>query len=153
MPQHIGQPETEELEKPSSTEREQVPASVQLMMRDYAAFRWPALNHKGRMARLAAKLGFGHRRVKALYCGEQGTAIRADEYAAVAALHQREIEEANRNEYQALEARLARLEAALFTQDAEFHREQMAALRSAVDGRRGDHESRGPGGFTEAGEG
>lgn len=133
------EPKDEKLEKHSSTEREQVSASVQTMMRDYSAVRWPTLNHKGRMARLAGVLGFGHRRVKSLYCAEPGTAIRADEYAAVEALQQRQIEEANRHDFQALQARIARLEAALLAQDEEFHSGQVAALRASVDGRRGSH--------------
>lgn len=91
-----------------------MPASVQMMMRDYAAVRWPSLNHKGRMSRLAGLLGLGHRRVRSLYCAEVGASVRADEFAAVAALRQRQIEEANRNDYQALQARIARLESALF---------------------------------------
>lgn len=133
---NIAQRKVGNLEKRSSTEHERVSASVQMMMRDYAATRWPTLNHKGRMARLASILGFGNRRVKALYCNEIGTAIRADELAAVEALQQRKIEEANRNDFAALQARIARLEAALFSQDEEFHREQMAGLRQVVDGRR-----------------
>ncbi len=111
-----------------------MPASVQLMMRDYAAVRWPTLNHKGRMARLAGVLGFGHRRVKSLYCAELGTAVRADEYAAIAALHQRKIEEANRDDFQDLQARIARLEAALLAREAGPHHGAMVASSEAVDG-------------------
>jgi hypothetical protein len=135
----MSEQKVKKLEKHSSTEREQVTASVQVMMREYSAVRWPTLNHKGRMARLAGVLGFGHRRVKSLYCAETGTAVRADEFAAIAALHQRKIEEANRNDFQALQARIARLEAALLSQDEGFHHEQVAALRASVDGRRGGY--------------
>lgn len=108
------------------------------MMREYAAFRWPTVNHKGRVAKLARQLGFNHRRVRAIYQNETGVSLRADEMAAIAALQK--VEEANRNDFQALQARIARLEAALFQSDAEFHFEQVAALRASVDGRRGDDE-------------
>ncbi len=121
------------MEKHSSTEREQVPASVQVMMRDYAAVRWPTLNHKGRMARLAGVLGFGHRRVKSLYCAELGTAVRAEEYAAIAALRTTKIEEANRNDFQALQARIARLEAALLARKAGSHHGPLAVGGQATD--------------------
>lgn len=113
-------------------------ASAQTMMREYAAFRWPTVNHKGRVAKLARQLGFNHRRVRAIYQNETGVSLRADEMAAIAALQK--VEEANRNDFQALQARIARLEAALFQSDAEFHFEQVAALRASVDGRRGDDE-------------
>lgn len=110
-------------------------ASAQTMLREYAGVRWPTLNHKGRMARLASQLRMGHRRVRSLYQNEPGVSLRADEMAAIEALR----EEANRNEFQDLQARIARLEAALFAQDEEFHSHQMAALRSAADERRGPH--------------
>lgn len=113
-------------------------ATAQTMMRDYAGTRWPSLNHKGRMSRLAGVLGFGHRRVRSIYQNEPGLSLRADEMAAIAALRTRKIEEANRNDFQALQARIARLEAALFAQDESFHHEQVAALRASVDGRRGN---------------
>lgn len=125
------------LEFRSKDERKDMSATAQLMMRDYAGTRWPSLNHKGRIARLAGVLGFGHRRVRSIYQNEPGVSLRADEMAAIAALREQKIEEENRNEFQALEARLARLEAALFAQDQDFHQPQMAALRSAADGRRG----------------
>lgn len=111
-------------------------ASAQTLMREYAAFEWPTLNHKGRMAKLAKALGFGHRRVRALYQNEDGISVRADEMAAIEALR----EEANRNEFQDLQARIARLEAALFAQDEEFHSDQVAAFRAAADQRRGPDE-------------
>jgi len=126
-----------------------VNASVRVTMREYAAWKWPLLNHKGRMAGLARELGLGFRRVKALYHDELGTAVRADEQAKVEALRRRQvaaanrkIEEANRHDFAALQTRIARLEAALFAGDEEFHREQVAALRASTDGRRGGDEPR-----------
>lgn len=117
-------------------EREQMSIDAAYTMREYAGRRWPTMNHKGRMSRLAGVLRMGHRRVRSIYQNEFGVRLRADEMAAIEALRERQIEEANQNDFQALQARIARLEAALFAQDEEFHHEQVAALRSAADGRR-----------------
>ena len=108
----VTQRKAEKLEKCSSTEREQVSTSVQATMRDYAAIRWPSLNHKGRIARLADTLGFGHRRTRALYQNELGTAVRADEMTAVAALRKGVADGRGDREagYRLLEARIAALE-------------------------------------------
>lgn len=120
----------------SKNERQKMSDTAQFLLRDYAVHRWPTLNHKGRMARLAGHLRMGHRRVRALYQNEFGVRVRADEMAAIQSLQQREIEEANRNDFQALQARIARLEAALFAQDEEFHHDQMAGLRAGANGGR-----------------
>lgn len=127
--------------------------AARIDLRMYAAEEWPMLNHKGRLRELAKKLtNWTARRVRAVYNAEQGVSLRAEESADIEAL----VEEENRNEFQALEARLARLEAALFAQDEEFHREQMGAFRSAADGRRGrdvsDASSRSETAPTEQGE-
>lgn len=119
-----------------SKDRVEVSASAQLMLRDYAGHRWPTLNHKARMSRLACALGLGFRRVRAIYQADPSVRLRADELAAIEALSSHEIDEANRNEFAALQDRVARLEAALFTQDEEFHRPQVAALQHANYGRR-----------------
>jgi hypothetical protein len=129
------------LEFRSKDERNEMSATAQTMMRDYAGTRWPSLNHKGRMSRLAGVLGFGHRRVRSIYQNEPGLSLRADEMAAIAALREQKIEEANRNAFQDLQARIARLEAALFAQDEEFHHEQVAAFRAAADGGRRENVS------------
>lgn len=126
------------LEFRSKDERSEMTATAQLMMRDYAGTRWPTLNHKGRIARLAGVLGFGHRRVRSIYQNEPGVSLRADEMAAIAALREQKIEEANQHAFQDLQARIARLEAALFAQDEEFHHDQMAALRRATNSGRGE---------------
>lgn len=119
-----------------SKDRSEVSASAQTMLRDYAGHRWPTLNHKGRMSRLAGALGFGHRRVRAIYQADPSVRLRADEMQRIEALRQREIEEANRSDFQALQARIARLEAALFQQDEEFHQPTVAGLREAAGSRR-----------------
>lgn len=127
------------LEFRSKDERNEMSAAAQTMLRDYAGLRWPTLNHKGRIARLAGVLKMGHRRIRSLYQNEPGVSLRADEMAAIAALRERKIEEANRDAFQDLQARIARLEAALFAQDEEFHQQQMAAIRGAARvGRRDD---------------
>ncbi len=87
------------------------------------------------MSRLATILNWGHRRVRTVYQNEPGGRLRADEMAAIEAL----AEEADRNEFQDLQARIARLEAALFQSDEDFHQPQMAGFRQAVDDGRGNH--------------
>ena len=112
-------------------------ANAQTMMREYAAVRWPTMNHKGRIARLAGVLGFGHRRTRSLYQNEMGVSLRADELAAIAAL--RRGDEDNRNDFQDLQSRVARLEAALAAVDEDFFDPQMAAYREALHGGRGSN--------------
>jgi hypothetical protein len=120
----------------SKHERKTMSDTAQMILRDYAIHRWPSLNHKGRMSRLAGQLKMGHRRIRSLYQNEFGVRLRADEMAAIEALQQSKIEEANRNDLQDLQARIARLEAALFASDESFHREQVAALREVTRVRR-----------------
>jgi len=109
-------------------------------LRVYARQRWPLANDKYRKARLANLLQVSARRIKSLWEGEQSAVIRQSEAEAVRRLlGQKQIEEANRNDFQALQARIARLEAALSARDPEFHHDQVAALRVATDGRRRGH--------------
>lgn len=109
--------------------------AAQTDLRLYAAERWPTLNHKGRLRELARELAnWTARRVRAVYNAEQGVSLRAGERADIEAL----VEEENRDAFEDLQARIARLEAALFAQDEEFHREQVAAFRAAADGGRGE---------------
>jgi hypothetical protein len=117
-------------------DRSEMSASAQLMMREYAGQRWPSLNHKARMSRLAGLLAIGHRRVRAIYQGDPSVRLRADEMAAIEALRQQRAEEANRAEFEALSDRIAQLEAAFARIDPEHIEPHLAALRSAVDGRR-----------------
>jgi hypothetical protein len=103
----------------------------------YAAGRWPTMNHKGRLRELAKELTrWTERRVRAVYNAEDGVSLRAEEATDIEALN-RKIEEANRNEFQDLQDRIARLEAALFAQDEEFHSEQVAGYRQGLHGGRG----------------
>jgi hypothetical protein len=117
-------------------DRSEVSASAQLMLRDYAGQRWPTGNHKFRMTRLADVLGLSFRRVRSIYQGDPAVRLRADEMAAIEALRNAEAEEANRAEFTALEDRVARLEAALFAIDEEFHSPQVAGFRQATNGGR-----------------
>lgn len=111
-------------------------------MRDFAAREWPRLNHKGRLRELCRVFPtWSDRRVRAVYNAEQGVSLRADEQADI---DQRTatIEEANRDDFQALQARVARLEAALNQTDAEFHQPTLAALREVADVGRGGNVPR-----------
>lgn len=126
------------MEKPSSESN--MSATAYATLRNYAANRWPDQNHKGRMRELSRKLGFGARRVRSLYQNEPGVSLRADEMERIEALSAADQE--NIDDFAALQARVAALEAALFAQDETFHREQMAGYRQALHvGRRADEPS------------
>jgi hypothetical protein len=115
-----------------------VNAAIAQDLRIYARRRWPLANDKFRKDRLAHLLNVSARRIKSLWEAEDTAVIRQQEAEAVRRLiGQQKIEEANRETFQALQARIARLEAALFAQDEEFHQPQMAALRGAVGSGRG----------------
>lgn len=101
-------------------------------LRTYAAHEWPQLNHKGRLAKLCRHLTtWSNRRVRAVYNGERGVALRADEQSDIDQLTQEA-----RNEYVDLQTRIARLEALLLHQDEDFHSPSMAALRQGFGGGR-----------------
>jgi len=137
MDRTVAETKTKMLGFQSKHERSQMSIDASMTMREYAGQRWPAMNHKGRMSRLATVLGLGHRRVRSIYQNEPGVRLRAEEMAAIRALQVRKIEEANRDDFAALQDRVARLEAALLAVDQEFHQPQMAGLREAIDGGRG----------------
>jgi hypothetical protein len=120
-----------------SREREEMSASAQTMLREYAGHRWPTMNHKGRIARLADVLGLRHRRVRSIYQNEGGVSLRADEMAAITALKKTAAaDEENRDAFMALQVRVARLEAALAHVDEAFFDPQMAPYREALHGAR-----------------
>jgi dTDP-4-amino-4,6-dideoxygalactose transaminase len=112
-------------------------AAAQTILREYAAVKWPTINHKGRMAKLAKALGFGHRRVRAVYQNEPGISLRADELQAITALRRQEeanaLEQSQAN-YRLLEARLAALEELYSRIDPEHTGEHMAAYRAQARG-------------------
>ena len=123
-----------------NAERREVSAAVSNELKLYARQRWPLANDKFRKGRLAHIIGVTDRRIKSLWEGDPAAVLREHEAAAIRKLRkQRQVEEDNRNDFQALQARLARLEAAFAAVDPEFFYEQMAALRVANDAGRGDH--------------
>jgi hypothetical protein len=125
----------------SRERRDMSTLAAQGSLRDYAAREWPRFNHKGRLRELCRALpSWTDRRVRAVYNAERGVSLRADEHADIERLTA--IEEANRDTFQALQARIARLEAALFQTDAEFHQPTLAALREVADDGRGGHVPR-----------
>ena len=126
----------------NTQEREEMTAAAATIMREYAATRWPTLNHKGRMSRLADKLNWTHRRVRSIYQQDDRARLRADEMAALDELSQQEA----RDEFQTLEARIAAMEALLFGPHADFYRPQVDAFREhafgpgqRASGRRGEN--------------
>ena len=134
------QPEAKQLGNSDNLERQEVNAALAADLKVFARQKWPLSTDEWRMGRLAHMIGVGARRMKSLYQGEATAVLRQHEAEAIAKLlKQRQIEEGNRDDFKALQARIARLEAALFSQDEEFHQPQMAAARASVDGRRGNH--------------
>jgi hypothetical protein len=129
------------LEKRSSSTSDEMSSAAQTVMREYAAFEWPTMNHKGRIAQLARRLGIGHRRVRSIYQNELGVSLRADEMAAIAALERTAAaDEENRDAFMALQARVARLEAALAAVDAALLDQPVATIGAPPYGRRRDDE-------------
>jgi len=126
-------PEDKPLGNSDKRERHEMNAALADDLKIYARRRWPLTTDEWRWTRLANIVGVKPRRMKSLYQGEPTAVVRQHEADALAKLiRNREIEEANRNDFQALQARIARLEAALFAQDEEFHHPQMAGLREAA---------------------
>lgn len=119
---------------------DKVNAALANELRVYARTRWPLANDKYRKSRLATLLDVSSRRIKSLWEGEDSAVVREHEAEAVRRLIGLKVaEEANRNDLIALQARIARLEAALFEGDEDFHRAQVDAFRRAAGlGRRAD---------------
>ena len=105
-------------------------ATAQMQLRTYAAHQWPLINNKGRIARLAKDLpNLGHRRVRAIYNGEDGVSLRADEQAEIDQL----TAEA-KHEYRTITALCQGLEALLSHTDADAYGPQIDALRAIGGG-------------------
>jgi hypothetical protein len=120
------------------TERD-VNAAIAQDLKFYSRRRWPMANDKFRKSRLASLLNVTERRIKSLWEADERAVIREHEAEAVRRLIGQE--EANRNDFQALQARIARLEAALLTSDPDFHHDQVAGLRQAANSGRGGNVS------------
>ena len=103
--------------------------TAQLSLRDYAGRTWPSESHKARILKLSRKLDWGFRRTRAIYNGEP-VSLRADEFADVQQLIEAQ------DEFQDLQARIARLEALLLGQDEAFHSHSVAAYRQGISSRR-----------------
>jgi hypothetical protein len=131
MVERLSARETKILEKHASQDQRQMTTAVHTMLRDYAGASWPTMNHKGRMAQLERKLGFGHRRVRSLYQNEPGVSVRAEEAARIAELVASR-EEASRAEDRALAQRVAELEATLALVVAALDRDEVASRRLAA---------------------
>ena len=128
MTQQKHTPEAEILEHPSAPKAPEMIA--QNALRNYAAIEWPLVNHKGRIARLAKQLPrLGHRRVRAIYNGEDGVSLRADEQAEIDTL----TAEA-KHEFRTITALCQGLEALLSHTDEDAYRTQIDALRSISRG-------------------
>lgn len=137
------QPEAKQLGNSDNSERQEVNAALAADLKVFARTKWPLSTDEWRMGRLAHMIGVGTRRMKSLYQGEATAVLRQHEAEAIGKLlNQRQIEEANRDDFQALQARIARLEAALFESDEEFHHDQMVGLRQVANSGRGPNVAR-----------
>jgi hypothetical protein len=127
------------LEKPSERKPREMATEAYSALRNYAGLRWPTLNHKGRMSRLAGVLNLGHRRVRSLYQNEPGVRVRADEMERIQRLEQARAEGTHRDDIASLQNRIARLEAVLFERETTSDFAGLAHEgRRAGDRRRGD---------------
>lgn len=112
-------------------------------MRVYSRQRWPLANDKYRKSRLGTLLDMTQRRIKSFWEGEETAVPRPAEISRVETLTGIKIiaaaaDQENRDDFMALQARVARLEAALAVVDEAFFDPQMAAYRQAVHGGRGE---------------
>lgn len=115
---------------PRATDMTTLTADASSALRTYSATRWPLLNNKGRIARLARELpAMGHRRVRAIYNAEEGVSLRADEQATIDHLTA-----GARHEYRTIEALCRGLEALLSHTDEDAYRAQIDALRAIPRG-------------------
>ena len=126
------------------SEPREVTVAVATDLRIYAGRRWPTMNHKWRKARLASLLGMNERRVKSIYEAEETARLRVDEEARINALihADSEIEEANRDDFKALQERVARLEALLAASVAQQDHASVARRGEGSLGRRAGDVSR-----------
>lgn len=110
-------------------------------LRAYGRQRWPLANDKYRKLRLADLLEMSHRRIKSFWEGEETAVPKPSEISRVEKLTGIKIiaaaaDEENRDDFMALQARVARLEAALNAVDEAFFDPQVVAHREALHGGR-----------------
>lgn len=113
-------------------------AAAQIDLRSLAATRWPALNHKGRLRELSRLLpDWTGRRVRSVYKGEFGVALRADERADIEAITgEADAVRRSQEAYRDLEARIASLEAVLVRIDPKLAGKLVAAEGRGSHGHR-----------------
>ena len=92
-------------------------ASATEDLRNYATSRWPMDNHKARIWKLKRLLGWNERRVRSVYNGEDGVALRAHEHDELTDLFEKVTQE-NADISQSI----AELEKAIESQAALIHR-------------------------------
>lgn len=136
------QPEAKQLGNSDNLERQEVNAALAADLKIFARQKWPLSTDEWRMTRLANMIGVGVRRMKSLYQGEPTAVLRHHEAEAIAKLlKQRKAEEAVRDDIEALQERIARLETALLQTDAEYHSVQLEGYRQGMAGGRGSNGS------------
>jgi hypothetical protein len=131
----------------AKTETTVTAAAIGNELRAYSRQRWPLANDKHRKSRLADLLEMSHRRIKSFWEGEETAVPKPYEISRVERLTGKKILAAaadgeNRDDFMALQARVARLEAALAAVDEDFFDPQVAAYREALHGGRGSNVAR-----------
>lgn len=131
--------------------------AISTELRVFSRQRWPLANDKYRKARLKDLLEMTSRRIKSLWEGEETAVPRAHETARIERLIGKKIgaphiteEEADavrrsQENYRALEARLASLEALYARFDPELVGQHVAGARAFARGEVGSAVSRGEG--------
>jgi hypothetical protein len=136
------QPESKQLGISDKSERQEVNAALAADLKVFARQKWPLSTDEWRMTRLANMVGVGVRRMKSLYQGEPTAVLRHHEAEAIAKLlKQRKAEEAVRDDIEALQERIARLETRLLQTDEEYHSVQLEGYRQGMAGGRGSNGS------------
>ncbi len=125
----------------AKTETTVTAAALGNELRIYSRQRWPLANDKHRKSRLAELLNLSHRRIKSFWEGEETAVPKPSEISRVEKLTGKKILAAaadgeNRDDFMALQARVARLEAALSAVDEAFFDPEVAAYREALHGGR-----------------
>lgn len=143
---------------PKKSEFREVSAqAISTELRTFSRQRWPLANDKYRKARLKDALGVTARRIRSFWEGEETAVPRTKETERIERLIGKKIgapqvteEEADavrrsQENYRALEARLASLEALYARIDPELIGEHLAGARAFARGEIGGAVSRGKG--------
>ena len=135
------------METSANKKERDMSAAAQIDLRDFAAIQWPKLNHKGRLRELTRRLPeWTARRVRAVYNNESGVALRAGERADIAEITgEADAVRRSQENYRALEARLASLEALYARFDPELVGQHVAGARAFARGEVGSAVPRGEG--------